>query len=81
MYLPLHDFMNLEFHLMDTRPGVKPQAFVTELVQHWLTVDKERHALRKHGQPMRGSPVTSIGSEPLTSGRASATICPATPDR
>lgn len=54
VYLPLTDFMNLEFHLMDTRSGVKPEAFVTELVQHWLKVDMERCALRKHGRPMRG---------------------------
>lgn len=32
--LTLSDFMDLEFHLMDTRPGVNPDAFVTELIQH-----------------------------------------------
>jgi len=52
--LTLSDFMDLEFHLMDTRPGVSPDAFVTELVLHWLAIDKERHALRKNGRPMRG---------------------------
>ncbi|WGG48713.1 hypothetical protein [Rugamonas sp. DEMB1] len=31
--LPTCDFLELEFHLMDTRPGVKPEGFVTELVQ------------------------------------------------
>lgn len=54
VYLPISDFLNLELHLMDTHPGVKPEAFVTELVQRWLTADMERLALRKNGQPMRG---------------------------
>jgi hypothetical protein len=31
---------------MDTRPGVKADAFVTELVHRWLTVEMERLALR-----------------------------------
>ena len=52
--LPLSDFMNLEFHLMDTRPGVKPEDFVAELVRHWLAMDMERVALRKNGRAMRG---------------------------
>ena len=52
--LPLSDFMNLEFHLMDTRPGVKPEAFVIELVQRWLAVDKERQSLRSNGPAKRG---------------------------
>jgi hypothetical protein len=46
--------MKLEFHLMDTRPGVEPDTFVTELVQHWLTIDMERVALRRNGRAMRG---------------------------
>jgi hypothetical protein len=52
--LPLSDFMNLEFHLMDTRPGVKPDDFVAELVQRWLAIDRERVALLKNGQSLRG---------------------------
>ena len=36
VYLPVADFLNLEFHLMDTRPVVKPDVFVTELVKRWL---------------------------------------------
>jgi hypothetical protein len=52
--LPLSDFMNLEFHLMATRPGVKPEAFVIELVQHWLAIDMERQSLRKNGPAMHG---------------------------
>jgi len=54
IYLPVGDFLELQFHLMDTRPGVKPDAFVTELVQRWLAIEMERLALRKNGQAMRG---------------------------
>ena len=54
VYLPVGDFMDLEFHLMDTRPGVKPDAFVTGLVKRWLAIEKERLALRQNGQAMRG---------------------------
>lgn len=52
--LPIEDFFNLEFHLMDTRPGVKPEAFVTELVRHWLAAENERLAVRENGPPLRG---------------------------
>lgn len=54
VYLPVVDYLDLEFHLIDTRLGVKPDAFVTELVKRWLAVEKERLALRKNGQPMHG---------------------------
>jgi hypothetical protein len=54
VYLSASDFLKLEFHLMDTRPGVKPEAFVTELVRRWLAIDTERLALRKNGQAVRG---------------------------
>lgn len=54
IYLPVADFLNLEFHLMDTRPGVKADAFVTELVKRWLVIEMERLALIKNGQAMRG---------------------------
>lgn len=54
VHLPVTDFLNLEFHLMDTRPGVKPDEFVTELVKRWLAVEMERLSVRKNGQPMRG---------------------------
>ena len=39
---------------MDTRPGVKLDAFVTELVKRWLAIETERLALRKGGQALRG---------------------------
>lgn len=45
VYFPVTDFLALEFHLMDTRPGMKPEAFVTDLVKRWLTRDMERLAL------------------------------------
>jgi hypothetical protein len=54
VYLPISDFLNLEFHLMDTHPDVKPDAFVTELVKRWLATEMERLALRKNGMAMRG---------------------------
>jgi hypothetical protein len=55
VYLPTCDFLDLELHLMDTRPpGVKPEAFVTELAQRWLAIEMERLALRKNGTAMRG---------------------------
>ena len=52
--LPLADFTDLRFHLMMTRPGIEPEAFVTELVQHWLKLDTERLELSKNGPSMRG---------------------------
>jgi hypothetical protein len=54
VYLPICDFLSLEFHLMDTRPGVKADAFVTELVKRWLATEMERLALLKNGMAMRG---------------------------
>jgi len=54
IYLPATDYLNLEFHLMDTRPGIKPEAFVADLVKQWLAVETERLSLRKSGHAMRG---------------------------
>ncbi len=54
VYLPVTDFLQLEFFLMETRPGVKPDAFVTDLVNRWLAVEMERLSLRERGQAMRG---------------------------
>jgi len=54
VYLPIADFLNLEFHLMDVRPGVKPEVFVAELVSRWLAVEMERKSLRERGQSRRG---------------------------
>jgi len=45
----LMDFQELEFHLLATRPGVKPDVFVGELLHRWLLIEKERRALRENG--------------------------------
>jgi hypothetical protein len=42
--LPIADFLELELHLMDTRPGVKPEALVTELVKRWLATETQKLA-------------------------------------
>lgn len=54
VYISATDYLDLELHLMDTRPGVRPDAFVEELVKRWLTVELERLALREHGYSKRG---------------------------
>ncbi|GAB2879650.1 hypothetical protein GCM10027277_56060 [Pseudoduganella ginsengisoli] len=52
--LPLGELLDLELHLMNVRPGVKLETFITELLQRWLTIDKERLALRTNGPAIRG---------------------------
>lgn len=52
--LPVVDYLTLELHLMETRPGIRPDSFVADLVRRWLTIDTERLALRKNGPPLRG---------------------------
>ena len=54
VYLPVTDFLQLEFFLMDMRPGVKPDAFVTDLVNRWLAAEMERLSMRERGHAMRG---------------------------
>ncbi|MFC0168982.1 hypothetical protein ACFFKC_12935 [Pseudoduganella danionis] len=54
IHLPYEVYLDLELHLLDTRPDIKPGAFIQELVQHWLALDKERHAVRTQGQALRG---------------------------
>ena len=54
IYLPASDALHLELHLLETRPGVKLDDFVTEILKRWLAVDMERLALRKNGQAIRG---------------------------
>jgi hypothetical protein len=46
VYLPTADYLQLDLFLMETRPGVKPDAFVTELVKRWLALEAERLSLR-----------------------------------
>jgi len=54
IYIPYGDFLDLELHLLETRPGVKAKELVVELVKRWLATDKERLALLKDGPSMRG---------------------------
>jgi len=54
VYIPVDDFLKLEFYLMDVRPGMKTEAFIAELVNRWLTIELERLAIRERGQPLRG---------------------------
>lgn len=53
VYLPVTDYLNLEFFLMDTRPGTEPGPFVAELVKRWLATEMARLALRD-GCALRG---------------------------
>ena len=52
--LPITEYLELEFYLIDNRPGTKPEAFVAELVKRWLAVENERLALRRDGPALRG---------------------------
>ncbi|MES2127652.1 MAG: hypothetical protein V4463_10300 [Pseudomonadota bacterium] len=52
--LPVTLYLELDLHLMETRPGVNPDAFITELVKRWLAIEQERLALSKNGRSMRG---------------------------
>lgn len=54
IHLPVTDYLQLDLYLMEARPGVKPDAFVTDLVHRWLAVELERSALRERGQAKRG---------------------------
>jgi len=46
---PVLNYLELELHLMDTRPGVKPEEFIVELVKRWMSRDTERLAVRSGG--------------------------------
>ncbi len=52
--LPVGLYVDLDFHLMATQPSVKLDVFVTELLQRWLVVEKERLALHRGGPPLNG---------------------------
>lgn len=52
--LPLSGLLDLELYLMETRPGVKPDAFIADLIRRWLAVEKERLALLRSGPAMHG---------------------------
>lgn len=53
VHLPALDY--LELHLLETRPGVKPDALVAELVKSWLATETSRHhSQAQQGAEMRG---------------------------
>ena len=54
VHLPAAGLLDLEFHLMETRPDLTLEAFLMELLKRWLKLDKERTELRLNGQPIRG---------------------------
>lgn len=54
VYFPVVDFFELELHLLETRPGVKPDAFIKDLVKRWRARDIERHGLQKRGPALQG---------------------------
>jgi hypothetical protein len=54
VYMPTHDLLLLELHLMETRPGVQLEAFIEEFLKRWLEIDIEKLELRKNGQPTHG---------------------------
>jgi hypothetical protein len=54
VHLPIVVYVELDLHLMETHPTVKLDAFVTEFLQRWLTIEKERLALRRGGHPLNG---------------------------
>ncbi len=52
--LPLGLHVELDLHLMGTKPNLKLDVFVTELLQNWLEIEKERLALLRDGPPLNG---------------------------
>lgn len=54
VYFPVTDFLELELHLMETRPGVKLDVFVVELVKRWFAAEVARLEVRKNGAALRG---------------------------
>ena len=52
--IPVGDFLEIDFYLVDHRPGVRPETFVIELVHRWVEREKERQALRQDGPALRG---------------------------
>jgi len=60
MYIAMHPvelpatlFLNLELHLWETRPEVKPKDFIKELVERWLAADIARRRQNKN-ETLRG---------------------------
>lgn len=51
---PVLDLLQLELHLGETRPGVKLEAFLVDLVQRWLAKDTARTVARESGPVVHG---------------------------
>jgi hypothetical protein len=54
VYISVANFLQLELHLMESRPGIKPEVFLTELIQRWLAREAERQESRNNGPALRG---------------------------
>jgi hypothetical protein len=52
--LPIANFLELELHLLDTCPGVKPEALVTELVKRWLATETQKLATQRFVSTLHG---------------------------
>ncbi|MGZ3182889.1 MAG: hypothetical protein ACXU8N_10640 [Telluria sp.] len=46
--------LNLELHLFSTGRPDDVNQFIIDLVERWLAVDKERHALKSNGPALQG---------------------------
>lgn len=40
--IPVLDYLEMELHLMEARPGVRPETLVRELVKRWLATETEQ---------------------------------------
>lgn len=60
VYIPVMDFLELELHLLETRPGMKPEAFIKDLLKRWLARDIERRGLKRNGTAVRGVSMEDI---------------------
>ncbi len=52
--LPVVLYLELDLYLMKTKPGVAIDEHVAELLQRWLSIEKERQSLRQNGPPLDG---------------------------
>lgn len=54
VYLPVVDLLQLELHLGVTRPGMKLEAFLMELVRSWMANESDSKEPRIDGPALRG---------------------------
>lgn len=54
LYLPVETLLPLELQLGESHPGVKLEAFITELINDWLARDSTGPVLPKADPAMRG---------------------------